>query len=227
MVKIERRITDKTEAARSSLIEAKKQDSGYNTEEVNVALQEIFYGKCYICENKEATSYQIEHLVPHRNNIDIKYDWDNLFLSCAHCNNTKLGKYEPILDCTKEDVDNRIAFRKKGYFGTEEILEFIPLDMEEKVVNTVRLLEDVYNGTTPQKKMEAKLIRRKLRNELSSFKEYIREYREAEEGEEKEDLLYQIRKELKASSSFTAFKRWLVKDNREYYPELADLLQVG
>ncbi len=36
-----------------------------------------------------------------------------------------------------------------------------------------------YNtGSTPQKQMEARILRRILRKELSKFKEYVREYQE-------------------------------------------------
>lgn len=224
MIKIERKNTDKTQRAIQSLQDAKNRKSTYNTKEVNDALIEMFYGKCYICENKEATSYQIEHLIPHRENIDLKYDWNNLLWSCAHCNNTKLGKYEPVLDCTKKDVDQLIAFRKIGYFGTDEQLQFEPLNAEKEVLNTVQLLHDVYYGTTPQKKVEAKIIRKRLRDELHNFKDNVREYYESE-GEDKEDMLFLIKKELKVSSAFTAFKRWLIKDNKAYYPELAELLK--
>ena len=117
-----------------------------------------------------------------------------------------------------------IAFRKTGYFGTDEQLQFEALSTEEEVLNTIQLLQDVYYGTTPQKKIEAKVIRKKLRKELHDFKDSVREYQEAE-GEEKEDLLFWIKKELKSSSAFTAFKRWLIRDNGEYYPELAVLLK--
>lgn len=222
MVKIKRRNTINSEAAKLALQEAKRNDSGYNIDVVNTALAEMFHGKCYICENKEITSYQIEHLIPHKGDLDLKYDWNNLFWSCGHCNNTKLGHFEPIVDCTKVDVDDLIAFRKSGYFGTDEKLEFIALSTGEEIENTVKLLEAVFSGTTPQKRIEAKLIRRKLRKELSEFKEYVREYQEAE-GEEKEDLFCQIKKELKESSSFTAFKRWIIKDHIECFPELIDL----
>lgn len=34
-------------------------------------------------ENKEATSYQIEHLVPHRGDKQLKYSWENLFWVCC------------------------------------------------------------------------------------------------------------------------------------------------
>ena len=75
------------------------------------------------------------------------------------CNNTKLGKYEPILDCTKEDIEAIIAFRKKGYFGTEEELVFESRDSREEVQNTIKLLQMVYYGSTPQKRMEARVLR--------------------------------------------------------------------
>lgn len=95
MVKIERKETEKTKKAVADLYEAK--GSSYNTENVNKALKEVFHGKCYICENKNATSYQIEHLIPHRKDVELKYDWNNLFWSCAHCNNIKSDQYDPIL----------------------------------------------------------------------------------------------------------------------------------
>ena len=142
MIKIERKETEKTKQAIADLQKASENESSYNIESVNQALKEIFHGKCYICENKEATSYQIEHLVPHRGDKQLKYSWENLFWVCAHCNNTKLGKYDPILDCTKDAVEKLIAFRKKGYFGSEEKLEFTPVTEEtETVKNTISLLK--------------------------------------------------------------------------------------
>ena len=121
MIKYIRRDTKKARDAVAALEKAKNKKSDYNMPEVNAALAEMFHGKCYICENKDGvSSFQIEHLRPHRGNIELKYDWNNLFWACAHCNNTKLGKYDPILDCSQVDVDRKIAFRKEGYFGRTE-----------------------------------------------------------------------------------------------------------
>lgn len=130
-------------------------------------------------------------------------------------------KYEPILNCTTEPVEHLIAFRKTGYFGTDEKLEFVPVkDDNVAIRNTILLLNDAYYGTTPQKKMEARIIRKTLRKDLSKFKEYVREYQEAENEEEKEDIAMLLKRELKDSSAFTAFKRWLIWDNEEKYGEL-------
>lgn len=220
MIKIERKETAKTQLAVADLEKARQAGTTYNTDCVNQALREVFHGKCYICENKQSTSYQIEHLIPHRRNSNLKYDWNKLFLVCAHCNNVKLAKYDPILDCTKERVEKLIAFRKSGYFGTDEKLEFIPQEEEtEAVKNTVALLKDVYYGTTPQKKMESTVLRRTLRHDLSKFKEYVREYQEVEDEEEKEDMGNLLKQELRDSSAFAAFKRWLIWDH-EMYAEL-------
>lgn len=217
MIKIERKETEKTKKAVADLYEAKQLGSSYNTENVNKALKEVFHGKCYICENKNATSYQIEHLIPHRKDVELKYDWNNLFWSCAHCNNIKSDKYEPILDCTQKEVEKLIAFRKKGYFGTDEKLEFTPLvEGNESVENTASLLKAVYYGITPQKEIEARIIRKALRKNLSEFKEYVREYQEAEDEEEKKDIGELLKRELRDSSAFTAFKRWLIWDNEMY-----------
>lgn len=218
MVKFERKETEKARLAIALLQKAKEKKSTYNTPEVNEALCEIFHGKCYICENKNATSSQIEHLRAHKENIDLKYDWNNLFWSCAHCNNIKSDKFEPILDCTKEEIDNVIAFRKEGYFGTDERLVFEPLDNRPETINTVQLLNAVYNGTTAQKKIEARVLRKGVREELAKFKGMIRDYEDAE-GEDKEDLRLYVKKELKNNSAFTSFKRWLIKDHKEYFSE--------
>lgn len=219
MVKFERKETEKAKLAVESLQKAKERRTSYNTPEVNMALYEMFHGKCYICENKNPSSIQIEHLEPHKGNIDLKYDWNNLFWSCAHCNNIKSDSFHPILDCTKERVDDVITFRKEGYFGIEEKLVFEALDEREETKNTVRLLERVYDGTTTQKSIEARTLRKAVMKELSKFKGIIRDYKEAE-GEDKIDLELYVKLELKNNSAFTAFKRWIVKDYCDYCPEL-------
>lgn len=223
MVKIERKNSDKVQKAIDSLKYQKVKGGTFNTEEVNEALREVFHCKCYICEDKGATSYQIEHLIPHKEEITLKYDWNNLFLACAHCNNSKLSGFDPILDCTKTKVDLLIAFRKKGEFGKEESLEFEPLERNEEIDNTVRLLYKVFKGDTPQKKFEARILRTKVMTEISKFETFVRKYDTAE-GEDKKDLKEAIKRELKENSSFAAFKRWRLREATKYREELKECL---
>ena len=216
MVKIERKNTEKSKLAVNSLAKEKAKSSGKcNTDEVIKALQEIFHHKCYICENKHSTEWEVEHLIPHGDNLDLKFDWNNLFWACGHCNHIKGKKFTPILNCTEVEVDEIISFRKIGYFGTNESLKFEKVDSSsnnKEIQMTCKLLKRVYYGKTPQEQIGAKILRHDIRDELTEFKNYVRDYNEAT-GEDKEDLFLTIRNKLKSNSQFAAFKRWIVRDN--------------
>ena len=222
LVKIEREDTELTKQAVISLEKQKSlKDGTHNTPEVNAALQEIFHGKCYICENQEPSSYQIDHFEPYKNDKDLKFKWSNLFLACAHCNNIKGDRYYPILDCTKVDIDEFIKFRTNANIIISEELEIKAVDDSVETKNTCELLNEVYYGSTPQKKAEANLLRRKLINDLIQFGTYIRKYRTAL-GKSKIDLSKKIELELKNTSEFTAFKRWIIRDNPKICADFID-----
>ena len=88
--------------------------------------------------------------------IDLKFDWNNLFWACGHCNHIKGNKFTPILDCTKVEIDEIIAFRKVGYFGITESLIFKMVDDTSERIEvkmTYDLLQRVYYGETPQEKI--------------------------------------------------------------------------
>lgn len=230
MVKIERADTEKTRRAIQSLNREKNKASGkYNTAEVFEALTEIFHSKCYLCESKSTTSWEIEHLTPHGGDSELKFDWYNLFLACHHCNHIKSNKYTPILDCTAVEVDEIISFRKLGYFGIDEKLSFDRVDdtdTRQEIGMTCKLLERVYYGKTPQEKLGATKIRNDVMKELSKFKNHVREYREAI-GEDKKDSFALIRRELKSNSPFAAFKRWMVRDNPDWCSDFMDCWKDG
>lgn len=217
MIRVERNLnSDKIINAKNILDREKQKNNGtYNTEEVLDALKLVFNNKCYICENKKITSYNIEHLRPHRNvDKDLKFKWENLFLSCSHCNNIKSDKFHNILDCTEVDIDELISFRKHGNFSWDEKIEILSLKKSSKVNETVELLNKVYEGTTAMKKLECLNIKKELRKEIQKFINAINEYEETD-GEDKEDAKALINKELRSNSPFAAFKRWIVRDNEE------------
>ena len=96
--------------------------------------------------------WQVCHEKILQNDKNLKFDWNNLFLSCAHCNNTKGNKYAPILDCTHIDVDRRISFHFLNPLTNEREIFLEALDESPETQNTLELLTDVYYGRTPQKK---------------------------------------------------------------------------
>lgn len=220
MVRFERRDTAKARRAIQSLeLEKQKKSGTYRTPQVYDALQEQFYHKCYLCEQKKFPGgYQIEHLHPYKGNIDLEFDWNNLYLACVHCNNTKLGKYDPILDCCQEDIDQKIAFSQKDVFE-QCAVKLTPLEDGTETKNTVALLNDIYEGTTPSKRIEAQNLRRELKKELDMFAMLLYDYKTEDNDDEKEEYRYCIRQHLKPSSPFTAFKRWMILNHQDQYPE--------
>jgi uncharacterized protein (TIGR02646 family) len=197
-----------------------KENGSYNKQEVLEALKTVFCRKCYICENNNISSYQIEHLKAHRGDKELKFDWNNLFLSCAHCNNIKLGNYDNILNCTQVDVDKVISFRVLGGGVIfENKIEVKPLNTSPEIINTVELINIVYNGNTPQKILECVNIKKELNEEVGRFIQYLRDYNEAS-GIEKEDIKLLIKLKLKESSPFAAFKRWVIRDYKDSLHDL-------
>lgn len=203
-------------------LEKKKVSGTYNCITVNERLKADFKNKCYICENKEPHSINIEHFSPHKGDLDLKFDWNNLFYCCAHCNNIKLAifTYDSILNCTIEidKVDSKIKYLINPFPG--ELTVISAIENTPKVNNTVSLLKAIYNGTTPQKKIESANIRSKLLIEIRKFQDLLFEYYDdGYNEEEREDIKNQIIKHLRPTSNFTAFKKWVVWSNENLKAE--------
>ena len=100
--------------------------------------------------------------------IDRKFNWDNLFWSCGHCNGVKnQRKYdEHIVDCCKSDPEVRIHFRLSD--GKMDVVPVDDADYDAEM--TAELVKEVTFGL---KKLQA-LIRKESR--FAAFKRcYIRE----------------------------------------------------
>jgi 5-methylcytosine-specific restriction endonuclease McrA len=64
--------------------------------------------KCYICEDNP-TSINVEHIVPHKSDPALKYDWDNLFIACGHCNNIKGERYSDVINPALTDPEEPMS----------------------------------------------------------------------------------------------------------------------
>ena len=206
----------KSQPAPSSL--ALKQS--YREVDVLERLRKDFKNKCYICEENEITTLNVEHFIPHRNNIDLKFDWNNLFFACGHCNNTKLAKsdYDNILNCTnpKDDPENLIEYEMKPFPKEKVNLKSVQgFESDKRVVNTIKLLDSIYNGTTSLKMIESSNLRNKLLREIMDFQKYLLEYYQDITDEDRDICKKKIQTHLKSNSAFTAFKRWIIKNNSE------------
>jgi hypothetical protein len=215
----------KSQPAPACLAEEKLKTSGsHNCGDVLQRLQTDFKNKCYICEFKETPSINIEHLVSHNGNIDLRFDWDNLFFACGHCNNTKLRGFDNILNCTQtNEVETNIRYSMKPY--PKEIVKIEALTGEQITQQTSVLLERVYNGHTTNKIMEAANLRSFLLKELRRFQDLLCDYVDDTYSlEDKENIKNKIIRAISDASSFAAFKRWIIRDNDYFYSEFQNYL---
>lgn len=134
-------------APESLEIEKNKASGSYEKTDVVERLRKDFHNKCYICEMDNLQDPQVEHLRPHFNgkNIDLKFDWNNLFWSCGHCNSVKnQRKYdEHVIDCCALDPEMKNYFRLCD--GNTNVQAVDPEDEDAKM--TAELVTEVFNKT--------------------------------------------------------------------------------
>ena len=206
-------------------VEKAKANGTYHCEGVLEQIRKDFKNKCYICEDKAPLSINIEHFRPHREDKDLKFDWNNLYYACSHCNNTKSDKYEHLLDCTREadGVDRRIKYKINPF--PKEKADISALEESQAVNDTVALLRAIYNGTTELKLIESANLRSKLLKEIRRFQDLLFDYDDNEfNDEEKQIIKEKIIRELKSTSCFTAFKRWIIREHAVYLAEFNQYL---
>lgn len=184
--------------------------TSYNTEEIIERLKKDFHNKCYICEEKEPKDINVEHFIAHQGDQALKFDWNNLFLSCAHCNNIKSNEYNNLLNCNclTDKVDTALHYYCNPMPREYPIFKIlIPSD---KATETKELLEKCFNGEhTGQKKLESSNLRNLLLKEIRIFQELLFDYEEYQD----KSYLIKIKFHLSNKSAFTAFKRWIIRDN--------------
>lgn len=218
MVKIERTFP----APKSLEIEAKKKSGSYSEPDVVTQLKEDFHNKCYICGMADLQDPQVEHLLPHMNGKypERKFDWNNLFWSCGHCNNVKNREEysKGIVDCCKEDPEELMLFRLQ-----EDCVQVESRDgNNNKASITAQLIMDVFNmKNTGMREYKSKIRLEKLTVEMNKL------YRYLEELEEHPDSVFYL-KMLKAllskKSSFAAFKRNYIRENQEKYQQFMNYI---
>ena len=217
MVKIERTST----APPSLAVEKKKASGEYNKEDVMDQLYQDFHGKCYLCGIKPPYGIEVEHLRPHKGDIDRKFDWNNLFLSCRHCNSVKnQGRYDDmILDCCVVDPEKVFAHRLSG--GHVQVTPSL-LPPTLAAVRTGELLTECFETQkTGIRKKESKIRKDALSMAMNLLYKKLLEHQQAPSDESLELLQTMLSRTYK----FAGFTRADVRENLEMYPDLADYVR--
>lgn len=218
MVKVERSFP----APASLAIESQKVNGRYNCDDVVMQLIHDFHDKCYLCEISPLQDPQVEHLLPHKNGRypERKFDWNNLFWSCGHCNSMKnKAKYDDgIIDCCTADPEEIMSFDFKGKEVNIEAVE-----AEEPIVQrTVELLNEVYNNeNTGMRKHNCALRVRALCEEMDVFYHTLEEYTR---NRQDRVTVRSLKALLSRQSRFAAFKRYYIRNHSNSFPELLPLV---
>jgi len=218
---------EKSQPAPECLEEEKGKVSGdYKCGDVLHRLKSDFKNKCYICEDSQPHTINVEHFRPHKKDKELKYSWDNLFWACAHCNNIKLDKFIDILDCTKESdkVEERLKYTFKPF--PYEKVQIEALDASGSTESTRKLVEITFNGSTDLKIIESANLRDSLLKDIREFQGFLIEYfEETCTGDDKEFVLRRIKYHLHIGSKFTSFKRWIVRENEKLMSEFGRYME--
>lgn len=220
MVKIERSFS----APASLAAESEKVSGSYSKPDVIRQLKADFHNKCYICEMKDLQDPEVEHLLPHKNGKypERKFDWNNLFWSCGHCNSVKnQEKYDTgILDCCKKDPEKAIFFRM--YEGNICVTAMDSAD--KRAVLTADLIQEVFNiKNTGMRVCKSALRLQKLNMEMNILYDNLEEMRR---NPESKVVRRKLRALLRRESEFAAFKRNYVRENQDRFPQLAEYIET-
>lgn len=207
MVKIQR-----TPIAPESLAAGKS----YRKKDVWDQLYTDFHGKCYLCEKNELDSIEVEHLLPHHGGKypERKYDWHNLFYSCAHCNSVKnQARYEEnIIDCCRTEPEALIRQELAG-----SVVCVTPLVDTPEAVNTAALIRDCFElRNTGSRYYECQTKAQALARTMKKLNDELGKYQKTKSGKSLRILRAMLRRE----ASFAGFTRTYVRNRIDRYPEL-------
>ena len=111
--------------------------SRYDGEDVRKQLLVDQNDKCYLCERKRDTDFEIEHHKSTHNFPDLVQDWNNLYMGCGYCNRKKSDSFDNTLvpkDCNIEDEIEEGVWDEEDY---ENFLDWFAVwPMEENYKNT-------------------------------------------------------------------------------------------
>ncbi len=200
--------------------------TGYNTAQIVEALESIFHGKCYLCEQSDLMDPEIEHFEPHENDENKKFDWLNLFYACGRCNNIKSNRHRDLLNCCDEEPNIFRSIRCiVPSIPDSDILVSSPDNSnDKKTLNTITLLERCYNDqSTSFRRITRESMIEKIFSHYFEFLELRTTIINRASGQtEKGTAIERLRAMLAVNFPFSVFWRWHLIEDRKLYNVMKD-----
>lgn len=203
--------------------EAQKEYGSYSKPDVIRQLREDFHEKCYICELRNLSDPEVEHLRPHHNRTrkERVFDWNNLFLACRHCNLVKSASvYEDkILDCCRTEPEKVLT-----HIYADFHVKIYGRAGDEKAQVTAELIEACFEKRDTGIREAACQHRiEKLSDDMNILYKTLQKYKNSSGSARYRKSLGQM---LKRESQFAAFKRDYVREHLEDYPGLKEFVDI-
>lgn len=178
----------------------------YDGEDVKSQLLEDHHGKCYICERRLVTDFEIEHFKSKTNYPELIQDWRNLFLVCRYCNGKKSDSFDnnvyPLDVNIEEEIEQRIDFRcNRASFRT--VVD------DEQHRNTVEMLHVFYNGKQNFRKKKEERFFDYAKQQMIVFLRTINNF--MMDATPQNRAL--VAEELSIDKEMLGFKYWVIRDN--------------
>lgn len=147
---------------------------GYQCDSVKRALLEDQDEKCYICERKVTTDYEVEHLESQKNSKGKVNEWENLYVSCNYCNDKKKNAFDDIAHPDTYDVEEVIVH---GFDPINETVLFSTSSIDQSVTKTVKLLQRMFNGTNaPRRNLMETRFYNQFKMKYNHFQGVVHDY---------------------------------------------------
>ena len=200
---------------------SKPQD--YRDNPIFALLQRDCNNKCYICEQESLTDLQVEHRVSRKFNPALELEWNNLFLSCTHCNQVKLNHFNEILDCTVDDPEEFLEISVHSF--PREYVNVAVLRNTYEATETATLLNLVHNGEAPAIRCaRCHNLRKKIIETLNFLRDKISEYQTLY-NPLKREYHQSIVKMIDRSAPFAAIIRTEIRNTPAYMRDFGQYLQ--
>lgn len=180
----------------------------YDGEDVKEQLMKDQHEKCYICERKLVTDFEIEHFKSASNYPHLIQTWENLFLACGYCNRRKSDSFDnnvnPLTTNVEEEISQRINFLQNKAEFTSSVIDVPHTD-------TIKLLNILYNGKDrmkPRNLKEEKFFNY-AKQKIINFMRIINDYM-VNPTEKNRRIMAE---ELSLDKELLGFKYWVICDN--------------
>lgn len=193
----------------------------YSGDDVVRQLRADQRGKCYLCERLTVTDFQVEHHKSQAQHPDLVYCWNNLFLSCAYCNNKKSNLFDNMVSPTGNDIETYIE-QRLDFDKSKAIFKYIGGEnITDEYGETISFFERVFNGTNKLRTEREQLFYNYVLSAVNTFQKMVVDWLFAPTAE----LEDAIRQSLDIGKEFLGFKYWIIKSNSMLLKHFGDCIK--